>query len=121
MKKEKPMLYHTKPNRTPTRTAFGFESTDIPIPSKLMNVAEITLSAQYPLTGFVRNKEAGMSVLVTHGSALFECEGETLALSAGSSVFVEAGKKYRWSPTREVTLWVVSSPPWTVQQQEVVT
>ena len=61
-----------------------------------------------------------MTVRVLDGNVTFECDGEQVALPAGSTVLVQTNRPYRWHPHEFVRLLVFSSPAWTPEQHENV-
>lgn len=99
----------------------GFLAIDFTLPLEEANVAEIHLSERYPIGGFALNTKSKMIVRVLEGGVVFVCEGETIFLPKDSVVLVEPNKQYAWEPKPEVTLYVVSVPPWTPEQATVIT
>ena len=114
------MIHYSHQNKDTDREREGFSAIDISLPTEAMNVAEITLTGRYPETGFALNRESEMIVRILKGSVTFCCEGEEVELPEGSTVLVQTGKKYYWLPTEAVTLYVVSSPPWTPAQHQSI-
>jgi mannose-6-phosphate isomerase-like protein (cupin superfamily) len=114
------MIKCSLPGTLPTRVSPSFSSIDMLFPSSYMNVAEITLSARYPESGYAINRQSEMVVRILQGAVRFSCEGETVEFPTGSTVFVATNKKYYWDPLGSVVLYVVSSPPWTAEQAERV-
>ncbi len=98
----------------------GFLAVDFTLPIEESNVAEIKLSERYPSVGFTRNTKSKMIVRVLEGGVVFVCEGEAVFLPKDSVVLVESNKQYAWEPKPEVTLYIVSIPPWTPEQAEIV-
>ncbi len=98
----------------------GFLAVDFTLPIEESNVAEIHLSERYPTIGFARNTKSKMIVRVLEGGVVFACEGETVFLPKGAVVLVETNKPYAWEPKSEVTLYIVSIPPWTPEQAELI-
>ena len=98
----------------------GFLAVDFNLPMEESNVAEIHLSKRYPNEGFALNTKSKMIVRVLEGGVAFICEGESVFLPKGSVVLVEANKQYAWEPKSEVLLYIVSIPPWTLEQAELV-
>lgn len=114
------MIYYSHPNKDTDRERKGFSAIDISLPTEAMNVAEIILTGRYPETGFALNRESEMIVRILKGSVTFRCEGEEVELPEGSTVLVQTGRKYCWIPQESVTLYAVSSPPWTPEQHQSI-
>lgn len=114
------MIHYALPSREATRNRERFSARDIALPTSKANVAEITLSGRYPEAGFALNSESEMLVRILKGATVFHCEGEEVELPMGSTVLVETNKKYYWNPQEQVTLYVVSTPPWTVEQHRSI-
>jgi mannose-6-phosphate isomerase-like protein (cupin superfamily) len=114
------MIHYSLPKKDSDRERKGFSADDISLPSQAMNAAEITLVSRYPETGFALNTQSEMIVRVLKGSVVFHCEGEEVELPEGSTVLVQIDKKYYWTPREPVTLYIVSSPPWTLEQSRSV-
>lgn len=114
------MIHYSPPNKDEDRNREGFSAIDISLPTNAMNVAEITLTSRYPEMGFALNQQSEMFVRILKGCTTFHCEGEEVELPEGSTVLVQTGKKYCWIPRESVTLYVVSSPPWTQEQHRSV-
>ena len=113
------MLYYSLPHQSDARSKSGFSAVDIPLPVEGFNVAEITLTGPYPEKGHAMNTVSDMAIRILAGETLFECEGERVTLPTGSTVLVQANKRYRWIPADSVTLYVVSSSPWSPEQQVI--
>lgn len=98
----------------------GFLAVDFNLPMEESNVAEINLSERYPAEGFTLNTKSKMIVRVLEGGVTFICDDESIFLPKDSVVLVETNKKYAWEPKPEVSLFIVSIPPWTADQAEIV-
>lgn len=114
------MIHYAYTDEDAPREDKSFSVVEIPFPSAVMNAAEITLTSRYPQTGFALNRQSEMFVRILDGGVRFECEGEEIELLWGAVVLIETNKKYCWVPYGSVTLYVVSSPPWTPGQQELL-
>jgi mannose-6-phosphate isomerase-like protein (cupin superfamily) len=118
LSRRKSMIHYSLPSKDSDRNRQDFSAVDLPLPSAAMNAAEITLTGRYPETGFALNKKSEMIVRILEGSTIFHSEGEEIELPEGATVLVQTGKKYCWIPKGSVTLYAVSSPPWTPEQHE---
>ncbi len=98
----------------------GFSALDYNLPLDELNVSEIHLSNRYPDIGFSLNTVSNMVVRVLNGGVTFVCEGESVFLSEGAVLLVEKNKQYAWEPKPEVSLYIVSIPPWNQEQAEVI-
>lgn len=114
------MLHYSLPNEDASRDSAGFSAVDISLPSEAANVAEITLTSRYPETGLTLNTESEMIVRVLEGETVFSCDREEISLPAGSTILVQTNRPYCWIPRGSVRLYVVSTPPWTAQQQRSI-
>lgn len=114
------MIYHSLPNQDNDRERQGFSVVDISLPTATANVAEISLTSRYPESGFVLNKQSEMIVRILDGSTIFHYDNEEVLLPQGSTVLVQTNKAYCWIPQGTVRLYVVSTPPWTPEQQESI-
>lgn len=114
------MIHYAHPREEVDRKRQGFAAIDIPLPSSRMNASEITLTERYPEIGFSLNEESEMFVRVVSGAVVFQCGDDSVFLPSGSTVLVERNTRYFWSPQEHVTLYVVSSPPWTPEQHRNV-
>jgi ethanolamine utilization protein EutQ (cupin superfamily) len=86
-------------------------------PVDTINMAEITLEVRYPESGFVSNLASDMIVYVLEGKVELTIESRKIALDKGSAVCILKNQKYFWIPNNTVQLLIVSSPPWTADQQ----
>ncbi len=94
-------------------------SKEIDLPTKNANVAEITLTGRYPEQGYVLNTKSEMIVRVLEGSAKLQYKDDAeVIVKTGETVFVPTNRAYAWVPNGSVTLYIVSTPPWTNAQQE---
>jgi mannose-6-phosphate isomerase class I len=98
----------------------GFSALDYNLPIDELNISEIHLSKRYPTEGFVLNAKSRMIVRILEGGVTFTSEDESVFLPKGSVVLVDTNKKYAWEPKPEVSLYIVSTPPWTAEQAEVI-
>lgn len=98
----------------------GFLAIDHDLPIDELNVAEIHLGKRYPVEGFALNTKSKMIVKILDGEVIYHCEGESVFLSKGAVVYVETGKQYAWEPKPDVSLYIVSVPPWTPEQAETI-
>jgi mannose-6-phosphate isomerase-like protein (cupin superfamily) len=114
------MIHYSLPGQTADRERSGFSAIEFKFPTPNMNAAEITLTTRYPETGLSINRKSDMIVRILKGSVTFSSEGETIDLPEGATILVPTEKKYFWLPHGSVTLFTVSSPPWTQEQNEYV-
>lgn len=111
------MIHYSLPLKQ--RSVTGFTVRDIEIPTSTANVVEVTMTERYPKEGFAVNTESEMIVLILEGSVTIPGESKKLRLPEGSTVFVPKNTPYYWDPIF-VKLYIVSTPPWTPQQQRLL-
>src|SRR4051812_30679495 len=114
------MISYSLPDQRGYRKEQGFSAIEISLPTAALNVAEILLTSRYPATDLALNTKSEMVVRILEGETDFTCEGETVRLPKGSTVLVQANRPYYWQPNGSVTLYVVSSPPWTSDQHRTI-
>lgn len=94
--------------------------TDFPIDSSKSNISKIVLDDRYPESGYALNTESEMIVYIIDGSTELT-QGSTTALHTQNDiVLVKSNVAYFWQPKGEVILLIVSTPPWTPEQQKIV-
>lgn len=112
------MLSYVLPSALADRERPGFSAIDLPLATNASNASDITLTSRYPETGLTLNASSEMIVRILEGGAtVFHSEGEEIELSAGATILVPANRPYYWRPKGMVRLYVVSTPPWTKEQQ----
>jgi mannose-6-phosphate isomerase-like protein (cupin superfamily) len=94
--------------------------TDFPIDSDKSNVSKIVLRSRYPENGHAINTESEMIVYILNGSTELTQETTTVLHAQNDVVLVKSNTPYFWQPKGEVTLLIVSTPPWTPEQQKIV-
>lgn len=100
----------------------SIQSFEYNFPTPELNIAEICIRKRYPESGFAKNNKSKMIVKVLSGEVVLswiesECVREIRAVK-NSVVYIEAGTLYYWNPEPEVTLYIVSNPPWNKDQAE---
>lgn len=104
----------------------GFEAKEFPLNDPEGNVAKITLSKPYPESEDQRcvNTRSKMTIMINHGSVTVispEIEGGRAEIPAGSALLIPQNVAYRFVPVPEVSMAIFSTPPWTKEQQSVIT
>jgi mannose-6-phosphate isomerase class I len=114
------MIHYELPKEKNDRERDGFSAHDIWLPSKAVNVSEICLTRRYPITGYAKNTLSEMVVRILDGEVLLRSEGGEVSLPKGATVFIPPNTRYCWIPSGSVKLYVVSNPPWTPGQHQIV-
>jgi len=103
-----------------------FFSRELEFPAiTTFNAAEIIVNVRYPEFGWAQNVESDMVVRVLTGRLyLFvhsEPEASAQCYSKGETLHIPKGTIYYWVPELPGVLFVVASPPWTKEQQKLLT
>jgi hypothetical protein len=108
----------------------GISVFEVPFPDGRMNAARVRLERQYPgPNSEAFNRESEMMVYVIAGEVICSANGNKERLGVGHMVLISAQCFYSWEPqptyvdeklVTYVELLIVSSPPWTKEQQAIV-
>lgn len=82
-----------------------------------MDMAVATLSGRYPEEKRVVNQECRELAYVLEGDGKVVVEGETVALTTGDVILIEAGEKYYWEG--HMKLVISCQPAWHPEQHQL--
>lgn len=94
--------------------------TDFPIDSSKSNISKIVLKDRYPESGCAINTESEMIVYILEGSVGLSQDATGTLYEAGDVVLIKQNSAYFWQPYDKVSLLIVSTPPWTHEQQKII-
>lgn len=116
----------TLPGGIPDIDTQGFRKVDLKSSLDSMDAVDITLWENYPEKGWVKNTACDMVVFIKAGEVELEFYNRSgnqtrkELCPAGSTTFVPKDQPYRWITKGKVVMLIVSNPPWSIEQQEVV-
>jgi mannose-6-phosphate isomerase-like protein (cupin superfamily) len=89
---------------------------EYPFDDKDINMAIAKLTGRYPETGWALNEQCKEVGYIISGNGTITFKEETIKLSEGDIIIVDANEKYFWDGT--MTIVLASTPAWYPEQHK---
>ncbi len=89
---------------------------EYPCDDATINIAQVKLSARYPLTGWALNQECKEVCYIIEGKGSITFEYETIDLTEGDVLMIDKNEKYFWNGN--MSMVIASTPAWYPEQHK---